>query len=649
MKRFTASLLMFTLLCPLAPLAGAEEHDHEPKAAEAPPTIFLDKAPRIVEFQLKQLTNKQLTALERKTDHIKYAPIYFALLTRPGLEAKFRREAVEALVKLNKSDAASELIAALVRVDEETDEETLEPRQMMLRELGTMLLRDKKEALAAKRDELAAMAGDANDARAKEIGYAALMTGDGGIEQAMQLTIEKENGQRYLFGSASLIKDKAILAALYGAAETAIAETSDDQTRAAAIDALSHVPGKEAQAFALLSDLITQGNSAAAAAGAMKRIPAEKWPKTDLAPLAQAVVKLLAAIPTEERTSLAAIDATQLGYELAATLPADKSAPITKALGELGVRIIVLKAPMEQMIFDRKWFAVEAGKPVQVVFQNTDVMPHNFVLLTPGSLEEIGTAAESMQPSSDPNAKQFVPDSPKVLAAMQLVQLGQTGRLSFTAPTEPGEYPYVCTYPGHWRRMYGVMVVVKDLEKFNAAPVEPKDPLGNTRSLVKMWTLDDFKGKLTNIEKTASAQRGEAIFKEAGCGLCHKMQGKGGAVGPELTEVFKKWKGIREDLLREILEPSKVIDEKYRPQILETRDGDRLFGLIASETDDAVMILTNPQNPVPQKVLKSDIEDRTKGQTSMMPLGLMNIFKESEILDLLRYLESGGSAKGHEH
>lgn len=651
MTRDHVLLALAALIISLSPLSlMADEHTHGASTKEEPaPTIFLDKAPRIVAFQLKQLTNKQLVSLERKTDHIKYAPIYFAILTRPSLEAKFRKEAIEALVQLNKSDAASQLIEAITRTDEDTDEETAEPRRGLLRELGAMLLREKKESLTGKRDELVVLAGDSNDPTTKEIGYAALLIADGGVEAAMQLTIEKENGQRYLFSCASLLKDKALLAALYPLAATAISETSDDETRIAAINAVSFVPGKESDAFALLAGLLTQGTQSSAAASALKRIPSAKWPKDGLLPVAQAVVKLLEEMPADDRTSPAAIDAVQLGYDLAGKLSDAEATPIKKVLSSLGVRVIVLKAPQEQMVFDQKWFAVEAGKPVQIIFQNTDVMPHNFVLVTPGSLEEIGTAAETMQPSNDPTAKQFVPASPKVLAAMQLVQLGQTGRLSFNAPTEPGEYPYVCTYPGHWRRMYGVMVVVKDLQAFEKSPVEPKDPLGNTRSLVKAWTVDDFKPKLAALDKGGDAASGQKIFTEAGCALCHKMQGQGGAVGPELTEIFKKWKGSREDVLREILEPSKVIDEKYRPQIIETSEGDRLFGLVTQETDDAVMIVTNPQNPVPAKVLKSDIEDRTKGQTSMMPTGLMNIFKEGEILDLLKYLESGGASQGHGH
>lgn len=651
MPRSFARFSLIALLLSLAPLPlfAAEEHDHGPAKEEPAPTIFLDKAPRIVEFQLKQLTNKQLLSLERKTDHIKYAPIYFALLTRAGIEPKIRKEAIEAMAKLNKTDVATQLVAAIKRIDEDTDEETLEPRRALLGDLASMLLREKKESLTALRDDLVSLAGDANDPRTKETGYAAMLIADGAVEQVVQLTTEKENGQRFLFGAAALLKDKSLLAALYPVAETAIKETSDDQTRIAAIHAVSFVPGKEADAFAILAGLITEGTQGNAAASALKRIPAKFWPQTGVLPVAKAIVKLLEEMPADDRTSPAAIDAVQLGHELAGKLSAEEAGPIKKALSALGVRVIVLKAPAEQMVFDQKWFAVEAGKPVQIIFQNTDVMPHNFVLVSPGSLEEIGMAAELMQPSNDPAVKQFVPASPKVLAAMQLVQIGQTGRLSFNAPTEPGEYPYVCTYPGHWRRMYGVMVVVKDLEAFEKSPVEPKDPLGNTRSLVKVWTLDDLKPKLATVEKTGDAAKGKQIFTEAGCGLCHKMQGQGGAVGPELTEVFKKWKGNREDVLREILEPSKVIDEKFRPQILETNEGDRLFGLVTEETADAVMIVTNPQNPVPQKVAKSDIADRTKGQTSMMPTGLLNIFKDQEIVDLMKYLESGGAAKGHDH
>ena len=51
-------------------------------------------------------------------------------------------------------------------------------------------------------------------------------------------------------------------------------------------------------------------------------------------------------------------------------------------------------------------------------------------------------------------------DTPDVIASLGLLFPGQKEVLSFTAPKQPGQYDYVCTFPGHWRLMKGVMTVV---------------------------------------------------------------------------------------------------------------------------------------------------------------------------------------------
>ena len=70
-----------------------------------------------------------------------------------------------------------------------------------------------------------------------------------------------------------------------------------------------------------------------------------------------------------------------------------------------------------------------------------------------------------------------MPDSPLVLHATRLVKEGETERLGFTAPPKPGEYIFVCTFPGHWVRMYGVMLVVEKLDAWEAKPTVPIDPM----------------------------------------------------------------------------------------------------------------------------------------------------------------------------
>jgi len=123
------------------------------------------------------------------------------------------------------------------------------------------------------------------------------------------------------------------------------------------------------------------------------------------------------------------------------------------------IRITVVK---NQMKYDLKAFEVEAGKPVEIVFENPDFMQHNLVVTQQGALETVGKAADKL--ASDPKGaeKQYVPDMPEVLFATKLVNPQQTVKLNFIAPEKPGDYPFVCTFPGHWSIMNGVMKVVKN-------------------------------------------------------------------------------------------------------------------------------------------------------------------------------------------
>jgi azurin len=88
-------------------------------------------------------------------------------------------------------------------------------------------------------------------------------------------------------------------------------------------------------------------------------------------------------------------------------------------------------------------------------------MPHNFLLGAPGSLERIGAAADAMTTNPNAMAQQFVPDMAEILASTRLVDPGQSQTIQFRAPTQEGQYPYVCTFPGHWRLMNGLLKVAK--------------------------------------------------------------------------------------------------------------------------------------------------------------------------------------------
>jgi azurin len=191
----------------------------------------------------------------------------------------------------------------------------------------------------------------------------------------------------------------------------------------------------------------------------------------------RAVIARTTALSPDERATPDAIDAMGVAERLAGALPADRARALRAELRALGVRVVRIEALPEQVAFDLRWFVVEAGKPVQIVFFNPDAMPHNVVVGAPGSLELIGTKGGEMPVPTDPLVKPFVPDLPQVLHATRLVTQGQTERLGFIAPADPGEYVFVCTFPGHWVRMYGVMLVVPNLEAWEASPRVPIDPM----------------------------------------------------------------------------------------------------------------------------------------------------------------------------
>jgi azurin len=97
---------------------------------------------------------------------------------------------------------------------------------------------------------------------------------------------------------------------------------------------------------------------------------------------------------------------------------------------------------------------------VTLVFENTDAMMHNLLIIKPNSLESVGKAADEMLKLNNAMEKSYVPDNPNVLFHTNLVNPGESFTLKFKAPKEAGDYPYVCTFPGHWRGMNGIMKVV---------------------------------------------------------------------------------------------------------------------------------------------------------------------------------------------
>lgn len=113
--------------------------------------------------------------------------------------------------------------------------------------------------------------------------------------------------------------------------------------------------------------------------------------------------------------------------------------------------------------FEPKALHVLPGEDVELTFDNSDVMMHNFVLVKPGARMEIVEAANALGEKGP--ALHYVPDSAKVLAATPVVQPKDKSTVKFKAPVKEGNYPYVCTFPGHGFLMHGTLFVAKNEPK----------------------------------------------------------------------------------------------------------------------------------------------------------------------------------------
>lgn len=178
------------------------------------------------------------------------------------------------------------------------------------------------------------------------------------------------------------------------------------------------------------------------------------YAKYGVAPLSAKEIKALTGVPVFDKFRENNPD---LFSETTAPPTKTPEAPVQQ-MGEIVVHLASLPG---KMLFDKDILTVTAGKTVSLIFDNRDQMAHNVVIVKPGSLEKVGQAADKMAVEDDGYERNFVPDMQEVLFHTPLVSAGTSYQLNFTAPGSAGNYPFICTFPGHWRMMKGMIKVVK--------------------------------------------------------------------------------------------------------------------------------------------------------------------------------------------
>ena len=424
----------------------------KPLISEGKP--FAEDNPAGLSFLLDQISTEELA---------KFAP------TKPVLQALIERgegdstqTALVEMAKLSGKTPAVELLAAIKRAEKQAPASA--------DSLVTILSKWDPAELKAARAQIEQLALHSGTEAVRRGAFAALMRADGNAKQAWPLAVNSGAIFADLLKAVPLLSDSSQRNALYPKIRPLLNglppslssgddEALADRVRRAAIGALGHMEDHAGEVFGLLSEIVKDGKFRHDAIAVMSALPMQHWASQQARPLIDSLLGYASQAPEEERNQQSFRDAVAFGRELTALLPPDQAEQARNSFEDLVVQTIRITAVPKELRFDKLSFSVEAGRPVEIIFDNPDEMPHNLLITKPGALKEVGEAGDAMASQPDAFEKHFVPDTPKVLWATPLINKGESFRLRFTAPAEGGGYPYVCTFPGHWITMNGMMYV----------------------------------------------------------------------------------------------------------------------------------------------------------------------------------------------
>jgi len=118
-----------------------------------------------------------------------------------------------------------------------------------------------------------------------------------------------------------------------------------------------------------------------------------------------------------------------------------------------------LSSQGDQLAFNQTTFQVSRGEALTLIFRNrSKALKHNWVLVKgdDGVADQVSETALTAGLAQEA----ILVDNAQVLAHTKLLQSGEAATINFTAPTEPGSYTYLCTFPGHYLiGMKGTLVV----------------------------------------------------------------------------------------------------------------------------------------------------------------------------------------------
>ncbi len=185
-----------------------------------------------------------------------------------------------------------------------------------------------------------------------------------------------------------------------------------------------------------------------------------------------------------------------------------------------------------------------------------------------------------------------------------------------------------------------------ELAELLAKKPESKSVLENLGEMfngrdAKQWTLEELSAAASDTAlKNRNLVNGRKVFAASGCFACHRFGNEGGMTGPDLTAAGRRYSP--HDLLDQVINPSKVINEQFSAMRVLTVDGQIYSGVLVNLSGDSLTLntdLTNPNQRV--NIDRKEVEEMSVSPVSPMPAELFSRMTKDEILDLLAYVIGG--------
>jgi len=388
--------------------------------------------------------------------------VLLARLERKSYDIIKREGVINALAKMHNVSPTSELVATLKRLDGKEGVSS-----GAVAELGKLMIATSSDKLTKAKEELTALAISAGNPAVLRAAWSGIIMESKNADQVASLAGNNDKAKLAVVEAISVLPDPALRGTFQSQLTAVLADAKiSGSLRKAALQALPLTGVANADAnFAVLATHVIEGKERNAAVNAIMQLPRMSWKKERAAAIAESVLAYARSVPQDKRSQQVFVELTQLGMEMASL--ADNVA-LRKELRGLGVAVFVVKTVHEQLRFDTQRLVVEKGKPFDLIFENTDVMPHNLVIVEPGKHAEFGMAAQTMGPNDnkDKQGRTYLPKGHKFLEATRLLEPGQKETIKGKAPEAEGEYEFVCTFPGHWMIMWGKLIVTKDVDAY---------------------------------------------------------------------------------------------------------------------------------------------------------------------------------------